>query len=98
MFAITAANADNFTFANYYPEGDSKRVDYEEGIFVGYRGYEKNKIKPLCPFGFGLSYTTFKFANLTVKQKDEGGEIHAVTSFDVTNTGHVKGPKSLNCM
>jgi beta-glucosidase len=83
--------ADNPTFANYYPEGDSKRVDYKEGIFVGYRGYEKNKIKPLFPFGFGLSYTTFKFANLTVNQKDEGGEIHAVASFDVTNTGARKG-------
>ena len=83
--------ADNPAFANYYPEGDSKRVDYKEGIFVGYRGYEKNKIKPLFPFGFGLSYTTFKFANLTFDQKSEGGEIHAVASFDVTNTGARKG-------
>ena len=83
--------ADNPAFANYYPEGDSKRVDYKEGIFVGYRGYEKNKIKPLFPFGFGLSYTTFKFANLTFDRKDEGGEIHAVASFDVTNTGARKG-------
>jgi beta-glucosidase len=83
--------ADNPTFANYYPAGDSKRVDYKEGIFVGYRGYEKNKIKPLFPFGFGLSYTTFKFTNLTFDQKDEGGEIHAVARFDVTNTGSRKG-------
>ena len=83
--------ADNPTFANYYPEGDAKRVDYKEGIFVGYRGYERNKIKPLFPFGFGLSYTTFKFTNLTFVQKDEGGEIHAVASFDVTNTGARKG-------
>ncbi|WP_353067164.1 glycoside hydrolase family 3 C-terminal domain-containing protein [Tunturibacter psychrotolerans] len=83
--------ADNPTFANYYPEGDSQRVDYREGIFVGYRGYERNQIKPLFPFGFGLSYTTFKFANLTVDQKNEGGEIHAVAGFDVTNTGARKG-------
>lgn len=82
---------DNPTFANYYPEGDSKRVDYKEGIFVGYRGYEKNKVKPLFPFGYGLSYTTFKFANLKVEQDSAGGEVHATASFDVTNTGSRKG-------
>jgi beta-glucosidase len=82
---------DNPTFANYYPEGDSKRVDYKEGIFVGYRGYEKNKIKPLFPFGYGLSYTTFKFANLKFEPKDAGGEMQGIASFDVTNTGARKG-------
>jgi beta-glucosidase len=82
---------DNPTFANYYPEGDSKRVDYKEGIFVGYRGYEKNKVTPLFPFGYGLSYTTFKFANLKVEQDSAGGEVHATASFDVTNTGSRKG-------
>lgn len=82
---------DNPTFENYYPEGDSKRVTYKEGIFVGYRGYERNKVKPLFPFGYGLSYTTFKFANLTVKQDDAGGEVHGTASFDVTNTGTRKG-------
>lgn len=82
---------DNPTVANYYPEGDSKRMDYKEGIFVGYRGYEKNKVKPLFPFGYGLSYTTFKFANLKVEQDNAGGEVHATASFDVTNTGSRKG-------
>jgi beta-glucosidase len=57
---------DNPTFASYYPEGDTKRVVYTEGVFVGYRGYERNKVKPLFPFGYGLSHTTFKYANLTV--------------------------------
>jgi beta-glucosidase len=82
---------DNPTFAHYYPEGDSKRVDYKEGIFVGYRGYEKNKVKPLFPCGYGLSYTTFKFANLKVDQNDAGGEVHGVASFDITNTGPRSG-------
>jgi beta-glucosidase len=82
---------DNPTFATYYPEGDSKRVDYKEGIFVGYRGYERNKVKPLFPFGYGLSYTTFKFSNLSVKQDDAGGEVHGTAMFDVTNTGARKG-------
>jgi beta-glucosidase len=82
---------DNPTFANYYPAGDSKSVTYKEGIFVGYRGYEKNRVQPLFPFGFGLSYTTFQFSNLQVEQKDSNGELRAMATFDVTNTGSRKG-------
>ncbi len=82
---------DNPAFANYYPAEGSKDVEYKEGIFVGYRGYEKNKVEPLFPFGFGLSYTTFKFSNLKVSQTSPGGELKAVATFDVTNTGTRKG-------
>jgi len=78
---------DNPTYANYYPEEGSNRVIYKEGIFVGYRGYEHNNVKPLFPFGYGLSYTTFKFANLSVKP--EG--VHSVVTFDITNTGDRAG-------
>jgi beta-glucosidase len=81
---------DNPTFANYYPEGDSKRVEYKEGIFVGYRGYEKNGTKPLFPFGYGLSYTTFKFSNLKVFPSGAPG-VHYMVLFDVTNTGKREG-------
>jgi beta-glucosidase len=81
---------DNPTFANYYPEGDSKRVLYKEGIFVGYRGYEKNHITPLFPFGYGLSYTTFSFAHLKVAKQATGQGL-ATVEFDVTNTGQRKG-------
>ena len=70
---------DNPTHDNYYPQSGSNRVIYKEGIFVGYRGYEHNQVKPLFPFGYGLSYTTFKYSNL---KADEHG-----VSFDVTNTG-----------
>jgi len=70
---------DNPTYNSYYPEPGSKRVVYKEGVFVGYRGYEHNGTKPLFPFGYGLSYTTFKYGNLTAGQ-------HGV-SFSVTNTG-----------
>ena len=80
---------DNPTFGNYYPEGDSKRVVYKEGIFVGYRGYEKEHVKPLFPFGYGLSYTSFKFANLKV-EPGSGPELASV-SFDVTNSGQREG-------
>ena len=78
---------DNPTYNNYYPEGDTNRVIYKEGIFVGYRGYQHNHVKPLFPFGFGLSYTTFKFGDLKVAADATG----ATVSFDVTNTGRVAG-------
>src|SRR5829696_1282622 len=58
---------DNPTSASYYPASDgTKRVEYGEGVFVGYRGYEKNRTKPLFPFGHGLSYTTFKYDDLKI--------------------------------
>jgi beta-glucosidase len=78
---------DNPTYANYYPEEGSNRIIYREGIFVGYRGYEHNNTKPLYPFGYGLSYTTFKFSNLSVKPD----ATHATVTFDITNTGERAG-------
>lgn len=81
---------DNPTFNSYYTEGDTNRVVYKEGVFVGYRGYEHNGMKPLFPFGFGLSYTTFKYGNLTVAPAGEAGPLYTV-SFDLTNTGDRDG-------
>lgn len=82
---------DNPTFANYYPADGTKTVTYKEGIFVGYRGYEHNHTKPLFPFGFGLSYTTFSFANLKVVPEFNSAESHVNVYFDVTNTGSRQG-------
>jgi beta-glucosidase len=82
---------DNPSFANYYPDGDSIHVKYNEGIYIGYRGYEKNNTQPLFPFGFGLSYTAFKFSNLKVSQQSSGDAVHAVATFDVSNTGKREG-------
>jgi beta-glucosidase len=80
---------DNPTFTSYYPEDGQKKVSYKEGIFVGYRGYEKNKITPLFPFGFGLSYTTFKFSALKVTPSQDRAT--ATVTFDLTNTGPREG-------
>jgi beta-glucosidase len=82
---------DNPTFNSYYPKDDSNRVVYSEGIFVGYRGYEHNKVEPLFPFGYGLSYTTFKFSNLAVKDLSTTSVPKYEVSFDVTNTGKRAG-------
>ena len=82
---------DNPTFNNYYPEGESKRTTYKEGIFVGYRGYQHNNVKPLFPFGFGLSYTTFKFSDLTIGPASVGKDVQVTVAFDLTNSGDRPG-------
>lgn len=88
---------DNPVHDSYYPEPGTKRVVYKEGIFVGYRGYERAGTKPLFPFGFGLSYTTFKYSNLSIKPStaagsngDASGPRYEV-SFEVKNTGTREG-------
>jgi beta-glucosidase len=83
---------DNPVHDSYYPADGTKRVVYKEGVFVGYRGYEKTATKPLFPFGFGLSYTTFKYGNLSIKPlaNDSVGPRYEI-SFDVTNTGKREG-------
>jgi len=82
---------DNPTFATYYPEADTKRVTYKEGVFVGYRGYEHNGVKPLFPFGYGLSYTTFKYENLSVAPVTGSADALYTVSFDLSNTGDRAG-------
>lgn len=86
---------DNPTHDTYYPAEGTKQVIYKEGIFVGYRGYEHNGKKPLFPFGYGLSYTSFTFSNLTVTQGTTKGGSNAVwwaeVAFDVANSGKRDG-------
>ncbi|HVF44627.1 MAG TPA: glycoside hydrolase family 3 C-terminal domain-containing protein [Pyrinomonadaceae bacterium] len=85
---------DNPAHDSYYP-AEGNRVVYKEGVFVGYRGYEKNNTKPLFPFGHGLSYTTFRYSNLTVRPSPTGDGTSPAPlyeiSFDVTNTGRREG-------
>jgi len=61
-------------------------VVYNEGVFVGYRWFEKQNIKPLFPFGFGLSYTNFAFSDLKLSGVD-----NLTVSLQVKNTGSVEG-------
>ena len=88
---------DNPVHESYYPPSGSNRVIYKEGVFVGYRGYEHSGIKPLFPFGCGLSYTTFRYGNLDIRPADgttNGAGIAAPEyqiSFEVTNTGAREG-------
>ena len=70
-------------------------MPYNEGIYVGYRFIDKNKLKPTFPFGHGLSYTTFKYGNASVdKSSAKKGETITI-SVPVTNTGDREGKEIL---
>jgi beta-glucosidase len=80
---------DNPAYLNY--PGENGKVRYGEGLFVGYRYYEKKKIAPLFPFGFGLSYTTFDYNNLRLSASAIGPEDTLEVQVDVTNAGERAG-------
>lgn len=85
---------DNPSYLNF--PGNREKVCYQEGVFIGYRYYDKKKMDVLFPFGYGLSYTDFTYSNMkvTVNGKNaadvdvikETDEI--VVSADITNTGN----------
>ena len=70
-------------------------IQYTEGIFSGYRWYDKKNIAPLYPFGFGLSYTTFEYENLAVSQERFREEDTVHVSVTVKNTGNVQGTETV---
>lgn len=72
-----------------FPGG--KRVDYKEGIFVGYRHYDTRDIPVLFPFGHGLSYTEFAISDLEAVVKMPGEEPQVSVSLKVANTGKMDG-------
>jgi len=80
---------DDAAYNSYYPKEGSKKVEYSEGIFVGYRHFDKSAVKPLFPFGYGLSYTSFTYKNLTISPASSDDQV--TVAFDVTNTGSRAG-------
>jgi beta-glucosidase len=80
---------DNPAYINY--PGENGQVHYGEGIFVGYRYYDKKQVAPLFPFGHGLSYTTFEYSNLQVSGSQFDLEEGLLLSCDIRNTGSVAG-------
>lgn len=80
---------DNPAYINY--PGENGKVRYGEGLFVGYRYYDKKELAPQFPFGHGLSYTTFEYGNLHFSQAQVSPEKGLDVSFDVTNTGKRAG-------
>ena len=82
---IERAWSENPCYNTYHdPDGD-KHVRYSEGIFMGYRGYDKLGRQVLYPFGHGLSYTTFSIDDLEIGEQQGDGSIEV--SCTLTNTG-----------
>jgi beta-glucosidase len=73
-----------------YP-GTKSLADYKEGIFVGYRHFDKNNIEPLYPFGFGLSYTTFDMTDLKLSSPVMSVKDSINVNVAVSNTGKIAG-------
>lgn len=74
-----------------YGEYKAKNCKYNEDIFVGYRGFDKDNIEPLFPFGYGLSYSQFEYSDLSVFR--ESGACIKV-EFSITNVGHVRAKET----
>jgi beta-glucosidase len=73
----------------HYP-GENLKVEYAEGIYVGYRYFDKQKIEPLFPFGYGLSYTKFDYSELKISPKEASSEPVEV-SLQLRNSGSRPG-------
>lgn len=90
---------DNPLHDSYYAAPGSDRVVYSEGVFVGYRRYQRSGVKPLFPFAYGLSYTTFHCDNLSIRHVADsaatvgtsGSDLAYEVSWNVTNTGSRSG-------
>jgi beta-glucosidase len=88
---------DNPTYASYSDPkqylGDKPLTDmnYSEGIYLGYRGYDKKHSKPLYPFGYGLSYTKFDYSDLKLSNNVMAPGSTIDVKFSVTNSGDKAG-------
>ncbi len=84
---------DNPVYYNYYCNTERlwnspERVTYFEGVFVGYRGYDRSGVEPLFPFGYGLSYTDFQFSDIAAEKLSDG---RVRVTASVKNTGKRAG-------
>ena len=81
--------SDNPSYLFY--GGEKDKTDYREGIFVGYRYYDRKEMDVLYPFGHGLSYTTFEYLNMEVSQNEITDQDTLTVDVLVTNTGSRAG-------
>ena len=80
--------SDNPSYLNF---AEREKVNYSEGVFVGYRYYDAKEMEVAFPFGHGLSYTTFKYSNLKLDRTEMTDQDTLTVSVDVTNTGSRAG-------
>lgn len=90
-FTFPVRLEDNGAHALGEHPGDHVNVRYNEGLFVGYRWTDKEKLKPLFAFGHGLSYTTFEYGKPTIDKKEMTADGTVTVSVPVKNTGDREG-------
>jgi beta-glucosidase len=104
-FSIEHRESDTHYYGNFLPEetelprefqgwsrgSQNFDIHYREGIFTGYRWYDKQNIQPLFPFGFGLSYSTFNIDNLSLSSDTISGDETLTVCFNMTNTSDIDG-------
>ncbi len=79
-----------------YPGDEQKQVFYDEGIFVGYRWFDQEKIEPLFPFGYGMSYTEFSFNEISSDRDSLAGPTDKVTiAVEIENIGEIQGTETI---
>jgi len=92
--------SDNPVYESYYENVDRirtkninpySRVEYREGLFVGYRGYEAQNKAPLFPFGYGLSYSEFEYSDLKITPSETG----CVVTLNVKNVGRMTASETV---
>jgi beta-glucosidase len=88
---IPRSLADTPSFGNFPGDVEKLQVHYEEGIYIGYRYYDKYPEKVLFPFGFGLSYSEFKIGGMKLQQTSLKQGSSITVQADVENTGSVAG-------
>lgn len=81
--------SDNPSYLNF--PGDAEKVEYREGMFVGYRYYDAAGVEPLFPFGYGLSYTCFEYTGISADKKVMYDNETVNVSVKVKNTGKTAG-------
>jgi len=90
-FAAKLNDYGSHSFGKIAFPGDSIKEIYKEDILVGYRWFDTKKIKPLFPFGYGLSYTTFEYGKIDTDKKVYSSNETIKVSFTVKNTGEIDG-------
>ncbi|WP_319589317.1 glycoside hydrolase family 3 C-terminal domain-containing protein [uncultured Draconibacterium sp.] len=86
---ITFAKSSDQYPADFYSLTDD--IEYKEGIYVGYRYFDKYNKKVLFPFGYGLSYTSFRYSNLDISVSEKEGKTVVNVKADIENTGKRDG-------
>ncbi|MFI5136228.1 MAG: beta-glucosidase family protein [Sphingobacteriales bacterium] len=94
-FTFPADLKDSPAFAlNAYP-GDNLQVDYKEGILVGYRWFDTKKIEPLYCFGYGLSYTSYKYSGFQTNKKSYKPSEYITATLKIKNAGKYAGKETV---